>query len=213
MRTLLYLASASPRRHEILNQIGVAHEILHVPSPPGEDEPRLAEESPREYVERTALDKATRAQSWIEKQHSLSLKNEKPIAILTADTTVSLDNLVLGKPKDASEAAKMISQLSGHTHTVLSAVVLSQMKAKQFDSKQVEWKLWKALSVTKVRFCELTDDEIHAYIDTQEPFGKAGAYAIQGHAAKFIQKIEGSYSGVMGLPIFETHALLKKLNL
>lgn len=212
MQSLLYLASASPRRHELLNQIGVEHEVLHVPAPPGEDEPRLCNESPLEYVQRTALDKALRAQSWTQEQLSTKKKNEKRLAILTADTTVALNDLVLGKPQDKQDAKRILEQLSGQTHTVYTALVLSQTKLKEPSSQHSEWHQWRALSVTQVTFCQLTEDMIQQYIETKEPFGKAGAYGIQGHGAKFIQKINGSYSGVMGLPLFETNTLLTLMN-
>lgn len=203
MKSTLYLASASPRRHELLNQIEVQHEILHVPSPPGEDEPKLASENPLEYVQRTALDKAERAQLWAV-QKKLHLQNfDKQIAILTADTTVAFNTLVLGKPQDDHEAAEILRMLSGQTHTVHTALVLSCLV--EGGNK---WQQAKALSSTQVTFAKLSEETINKYIATKEPFGKAGAYGIQGAAATFIQRIEGSYSGVMGLPLFETHALL-----
>ena len=207
MKSILYLASASPRRHELLNQIGIAHEILHVPSPPGEDEPRYATESPLEYVQRTAQDKANRAQEWISQQSINVSQPGKQTIILTADTTVALGNLVLGKPKDVKHASDILQLLSGKTHTVYTAVVLSQ-SISETNSK---WSQWQSLSATQVSFAEMTEQTIEEYIATGEPFGKAGAYGIQGHAAKFISRIEGSYSGVMGLPLFETTELMKRL--
>lgn len=207
MKSILYLASASPRRHELLNQIGVAHEILHVPSPPGEDEPRYATESPLEYVQRTAQDKANRAQEWISQQSINVSQSGKQTIILTADTTVALGNLVLGKPKDVKHASDILQLLSGKTHTVYTAVVLSQ----SISETNRKWSQWQSLSATQVSFAEMTEQTIEEYIATGEPFGKAGAYGIQGHAAKFISRIEGSYSGVMGLPLFETTELMKRL--
>lgn len=206
-QSLIYLASASPRRHELLKQIGVAHEVLHVPAPPGEDEPRLANESPLEYVERTALEKALRAQAWLEQTTQLKSVTSNPCAILTADTTVCIDNRVLGKPKDQEEAEMILRELSGKTHTVFTALVLSQLDV---DGKN-KWRQSRALSETRVTFREMTRSEIHAYIATGEPFGKAGAYGIQGYAAKYISNIVDSYSGVMGLPLFETSEILKEL--
>lgn len=207
MKSILYLASASPRRHELLNQIGIAHEILHVPSPPGEDEPRYATESPLEYVQRTAQDKANRAQEWISQQSINVSQPGKQTIILTADTTVALGNLVLGKPKDVKHASDILQLLSGKTHTVYTAVVLSQ----SISETNRKWSQWQSLSATQVSFAEMTEQTIEEYIATGEPFGKAGAYGIQGHAAKFISRIEGSYSGVMGLPLFETTELMKRL--
>jgi septum formation protein len=219
MKSTLYLASASPRRHALLNQIGIKHEVLHVPSPPGEDEPKLETENPLEYVQRTALDKALRAQRWILKRHPDKFKAGDQISILTADTTVALDTLVLGKPKDDVEAAHILRLLSGQTHTVLTALVLSRTTAGTITDTHgsvraaaMNWERSTSLSITQVSFGELTDEAIDEYISTKEPFGKAGAYGIQGHAAKFIQRIEGSYSGVMGLPLYETSALIQGLN-
>jgi len=219
MKSTLYLASASPRRHALLNQIGIEHKVLHVPSPPGEDEPKLETENPLEYVQRTALDKAIRAQKWILKNYPDRFKVGEQVSILTADTTVALDTLVLGKPKDEVEAAHILRLLSGQTHTVLTALVLSRSTPDTITdthasvrAAEISWERSTVLSITKVSFCELTDETIDEYIATKEPFGKAGAYGIQGHAAKFIQRIEGSYSGVMGLPLYETSALIQKIN-
>lgn len=205
---MLYLASASPRRHELLNQMGVAHEILHVPSPPGEDEPRYVTESPLEYVQRTAKDKANRAQEWVIKQGLNVNQLDQQTSILTADTTVACGDLVIGKPNDAKHASDILRLLSGKTHTVYTALVLSQTDS---DSNH-EWRQWQSLSTTLVSFAEITQQTINEYIATGEPFGKAGAYGIQGQAAKFISRIEGSYSGVMGLPLYETFEILRKLN-
>lgn len=219
MKSTLYLASASPRRHALLNQIGINHEVLHVPSPPGEDEPKLATESPLGYVQRTALDKAIRAQQWLLQNHPAKFNAGEHVSILAADTTVALGSLVLGKPGNDVEAAQILRLLSGQTHTVLTALVLSRANSDTISvahaslrTATIKWENTTALSITQVSFCELTDDVINAYIATKEPFGKAGAYGIQGHAAKFIQRIEGSYSGVMGLPLYETSALIQKLN-
>lgn len=225
MKTKLLLASASPRRHDLLNQIGVDHEILNVPSPPGEDEPRLAHESPLQYVQRTALDKAIRAQNWWgmnqaneQADTQVGLQTKTQIAILSADTTVALGDLVLGKPKDAEDASQILRALSGKTHIVYTALVLSQFNTgtmeqqNRVSNNEVEgWSQWNALSMTHVQFCQLSEQDITEYIKTGEPFGKAGAYGIQGYAARFIERIDGSYSGVMGLPLFETAELLTKI--
>ncbi|NOL50156.1 Maf family protein [Pelistega europaea] len=190
----IYLASASPRRHELLNQIGVEHEILRVPAPPGEDEPQLAGETAADYVQRTALEKALRAQTYVQQQEMLV----RPI--LSADTCVILNGKVLGKPTDPMDASRILSQLSGHTHEVHTAVVLAHREL-----------LLKAVSITHVTMRKITMKEIAMYVESGEAEGKAGAYGIQGLAAIFIEKIEGSYSGVMGLPLYETWNLLTQL--
>ena len=191
----IYLASASPRRHEILNQMGIQHRVLIVPSPPGEDEPRLAGESPKQYVMRTASEKSDRALAWI-KHQSLPV-----LPVLTADTTVALDDIILGKPGTYEEAKSMLTQLSGHTHQVYTAVTLA------FNEQRID-----ILSTTAVRFARLDRQDIETYCKTDEPWGKAGAYGIQGKASWFIEHISGSYSGVVGLPVYETGQLLKKMN-
>jgi septum formation protein len=217
MKPLIYLASASPRRHELLKQIGVEHEVLDLPSPPGEDEPRLATESPLAYVQRTAQDKASRARQWLAHEKLITRHDTNHIAVLTADTTVAYGDLVLGKPQNKQEAADILRLLSNQTHTVYTALVLSWIRPvpgiNETNTKRegIEWHQSDALSKTLVSFGELSESAIQEYIETQEPFGKAGAYGIQGHAAKFIQRIEGSYSGVMGLPLFETTMLLNKM--
>lgn len=193
--TSIYLASASPRRHEILQQMGVPHTVLNVPAPPGEDEPRLHGESPTDYVRRTAKEKALRAVEWVAAQ------TLPPKPVLAADTTVFLGNDILGKPADAADAREMLTRLSGTTHSVHTAVVLSCASG-----------LHEAVSITKVRIKALSNAEIDAYCATGEPMGKAGSYGIQGHASLFIEHIAGSYSGVMGLPIFETGQLLGHLD-
>ncbi|MBB1594852.1 nucleoside triphosphate pyrophosphatase [Achromobacter sp. UMC46] len=188
----LYLASASPRRRELLTQIGLAHEVLRVPAPPGEDEPQHSGESAADYVRRTARDKALRGRDWMRSQAL------PPLPLLAADTTVILDGAVLGKPADRDDALRILRALSGATHEVHTAVAV--------------WagdQLLEAVSVTQVRMRELSDDEIGRYCDSGEPFGKAGAYGIQGLAGTFIAHISGSYTGVMGLPLFETSGLLR----
>ena len=193
----IYLASASPRRSELLKQINIDHAVLQVPAAPGEDEPRHSGESPLQYVERTALDKAERAVAWVKSQSEVL---DITLPILTADTTVAMDDRVLGKPVDDANAREILRSLSGKTHIVYTAVVLSHA-GKQF----------RALSTSRVRFANLSDEDISRYIESREPFGKAGAYGIQGLAAKFISNLDGSYTGVMGLPLYETAELLKKL--
>lgn len=191
----IYLASASPRRHELLNQIGVSHTVLQVPAPPGEDEPILPGEHPRDYVERTARDKALWAAAWAQTQPDWT-----PAPILTADTTVILDDTVLGKPKDATDAARILRLLSGRSHEVRTAVVL-------WHNNQ----LATAVSVSLVHFDTLSDDMIQNYCHSGEPMGKAGAYGIQGQGGMFVKHLEGSYTGVMGLPVYETARLLRSM--
>ena len=193
---MIYLASASPRRHELLQQIRIPHQVLDVPSPPGEDEPMHENESAAAYVRRTARDKALRAINWI------AARSLPPRPILSADTTVILDQAVLGKPADLAEAHSMLERLSGHTHEVHTAIVLAH-----------RGQLYEDVSITTVRMKELSQAEIEAYCQTDEPLGKAGSYGIQGAAAIFIEHISGSYTGVMGLPLFETHRLLTRAGL
>ncbi|MGE8642763.1 MAG: Maf family protein [Achromobacter sp.] len=188
----LYLASASPRRRELLTQIGLAHEVLRVPAPPGEDEPQHPGESAADYVRRTARDKALRGRDWM---HSQALPH---LPLLAADTTVILDGAVLGKPTDRDDALRILRALSGAAHEVHTAVAV-------WTGDQ----LLEAVSITQVRMRELGDEEIGRYCDSGEPFGKAGAYGIQGLAGTFISHISGSYTGVMGLPLFETANLLR----
>ena len=194
--TAIYLASASPRRSELLKQINVTHTVLDVPAAPGEDEPRHIGESPLEYVKRTAQDKAERAIAWVKSQSDVLINSQ---AILTADTTVALGDQVLGKPRDDGDARQILRSLSGTTHIVYTAIVLSHAGRR-----------YQAISTSRVSFKELSEKEITEYIESREPFGKAGAYGIQGIAAKFISNLEGSYSGVMGLPLFETAEILKQ---
>lgn len=198
---LLYLASESPRRQELLKQIGIPHAVLRLPPVEGEDEPRRDNETPLVYVQRTALEKAQRAQQWLAqgKPESEGLTDRHiNLPILTADTTVALGDLILGKPVDAQHAASILGQLSGQTHTVYTAVVL----ANRTD-------IYTELSTSLVSFKHLSQTEIAQYIETNDCFGKAGAYGIQGFAARFIRDLQGSYSGVMGLPLYETAELLR----
>ena len=198
----VYLASASPRRHELLKQIGVPHNVLVVPAPPGEDEPRLPGEKPEVYVRRTAREKAWRAKqalaagtAQVQGSSDAGLNLHAPI--LSADTTVILDNDILGKPASLEEAASMLRRLSGRMHAVHTAITLIHGDTLHED-----------VSITEVRFKPLTETEIQTYCRTEEPMGKAGAYGIQGRAGLFVENITGSYTGVMGLPVFETGRLL-----
>lgn len=198
----LYLASASPRRHEILLQMRVEHRVLHVPAPPGDDEPRLPNESPEHYVERTAREKALRGEAWLAAQEVDGTGGSGNCVgpVLAADTTVILDGEILGKPADEADARSMLTRLSGRKHEVRTAIALAFRES-----------LLEDVSVTQVRFKTLNQDEIMAYCRSGEPMGKAGAYGIQGLAALFIEHISGSYTGVMGLPVYETGRLLARI--
>lgn len=192
----IYLASASPRRHQLLKQIGVAHDVLDIPAPPGDDEPQWAGESPQDYVIRTARDKSIRALAWC-------IQGGLPARpILTADTCVILDDAVLHKPRDHDDAAAMLARLSGRTHEVRTAVVVADSTRTLSD-----------VAVTAVTFKTLNQNEIERYCASDEPMGKAGAYGIQGLGGTLIVRIEGSYTGVMGLPIYETASLLQQFGL
>ena len=196
MTSLIYLASASPRRRELLTQIGLAHTVLQVPAPPGEDEPQHVGEAAADYVKRTAREKAERGQQWMASQHLPVLP------ILAADTTVILNGEVLGKPTDRAHATDMLSRLSGTSHHVHTAVVLWH-----------DGRLYEDVSVSEVRMRTLTAADIGRYCDSGEPSGKAGAYGIQGLAGTFIAHLSGSYTGVMGLPVFETANLLRQVGI
>lgn len=194
----IYLASASPRRHEILSQLGVPHSVLRLPPVEGEDEPRLPGERPAEYVLRTARDKAQRALQYLDGEAGDTLA---PRPVLAADTTVILADEILGKPADIDEAQSMLARLSGTEHEVRTAVVLAT------PSRTLD-----AVSVTTVRFAKLSPHDIAAYCASGEPMDKAGAYGIQGLAGLFVEHISGSYSGVMGLPVYETGQLLRRIH-
>ena len=192
----IYLASQSPRRRQLLEQIGVAYDLL---LPGAEEDAEALEavcagESPADYVQRVTHAKADAAvQRWQERQLP-------PAPILCADTTVALDGCILGKPADAAEATAMLRQLSGRRHQVLTALVLHDPVSGQRQS---------ACSVSDVWFDTLDDARIAAYAATGEPFGKAGGYGIQGRAATLVARIEGSFSGIVGLPLFELAQLLR----
>ncbi len=189
--TAIYLASRSPRRHELLSQMRVIHQVLVLPAVAGDDEPRLPGEAPDTYVSRTARDKAERALVTIRKRGLAA----RPV--LSADTAVILGDRILGKPVDRADAEAMLRQLSGSRHEVRTALALAWGDSLHED-----------VSITTVEFRELTPRDIQRYCDTSEPYDKAGAYGIQGLAGMFVQRIEGSFTGVMGLPLFETARLL-----
>lgn len=193
----IYLASKSPRRRELLRQVGVDFELLSLRSDPGRgidvSEDVFKDEPALDYVERVA--RAKGAFAW----NVLHLRRMPLRPVLSADTTVSIDGHILGKPADAAEATAMLERLSGRTHQVLTSVTLHYTNIFE-----------QVTQVSDVRFAKLGRDTIRAYCATAEPYDKAGAYGIQGLAALFIEHIEGSHSGIMGLPVFETAQLLRK---
>jgi septum formation protein len=194
----LYLASQSPRRRQLLEQVGVRYELL-LPDA-HEDSEGLEEvhagEAPAHYVQRVTGLKLDAAVARLQRRGL-------PLApILCSDTTVAMGRTIYGKPADAADAARMLRELAGHTHRVLTAV------AVQAGRKRVQ-----ALSDSRVTFAPMTPAQVRAYVETGEPMGKAGAYAVQGHAAAHIARIAGSYTGIMGLPLFETAQLLRELRL
>jgi septum formation protein len=195
-KTQIYLASRSSRRRDLLKQIGVAFEVLilreHSPRGSDIDESRHPGESPDDYVQRVCRAKADSGWNRVE-QRAL-----RRFPVLGADTAVCVGEDILGKPADRTDAARMLRALSGREHRVLTALAL------KFEARTEVM-----VSQSRVRFCELTESEIAAYIDTGEATDKAGAYAIQGRAAAFVTELQGSYSGIVGLPLYETTQLLK----
>ncbi len=187
----IYLASRSPRRRELLQQLGLEHTVLLAPPAQGPDEPQLPGEAAADYVRRTAREKAWQGVELLRQQ------GLPQGLILAADTTVILNEKVLGKPLDRSDAQRILAQLSGATHEVHTALAMIDRGT-----------LLEDLSITQVRFRTLTQGDIDRYCDTGEPFDKAGAYGIQGMGGVFVEHIEGSFTGVMGLPLFETARLL-----
>ncbi len=195
----IYLASQSPRRAQLLEQIGVPFEILIADESEDAEllEKHIQGESPTQYVDRVTRAKAQAAV--VRMQH-----RQLPVrSILASDTTVAIGGTIFGKPANADHAREILTQLSGKTHRVLTAVAIAQI------SGEGPAKITLAISRSRIQFRRLKREQIDRYIASGEPFGKAGAYAIQGRAATFIQHIEGSYSGIMGLPLFETAKLLK----
>jgi len=198
MPDFIYLASQSPRRRQLLEQLGVRHELLL----PDTDEDAesleavLKNEAPTAYVQRVTGLKLDAAVARMKR------RKLPPAPILCSDTTVAMGRVIYGKPEDAKDAARMLRELSGGTHRVLTAV------AVQAGRRRLE-----ALSSSKVSFDELTPAEVRSYVASGEPMGKAGAYAVQGRVAMHISRIDGSYSGIMGLPLRETALLLKAAGL
>jgi septum formation protein len=192
----IYLASQSPRRRELLTQIGVTHELL-LPTPEEDAESLevvLVGEAPEVYVQRVTALKLVAARARL----AGATGQNRPI--LCADTTVAMDGTILGKPENAMDAQRVLRALSGQTHRVFTAIAIG-------------WgdKTAQACCESHVTFAKLSDAEIADYVASGEPMGKAGAYGVQGRAAAFIARIEGSYSGIMGLPLFETAQALREV--
>ena len=190
----LYLASQSPRRRQLLDQLGVRCELL---LPDAHEDAEALEqlrpgESPRHYVQRVTQLKLDAA------LQRLQRRGGPAAPVLCSDTTVALGRQILGKPDSAADARAMLRQLSGQTHRVLTAVAVGTTRRRD-----------QALSVSSVRFDAWTEGQIRRYVASGEPMGKAGAYAIQGRASAYIADMRGSYSGIMGLPLFETSTLLR----
>jgi len=196
MKNFVYLASQSPRRRQLLEQIGVQYELLL--ATPEEDaeslELVLPNEVPLAYVKRVTQLKLEAA---VQRMKQRGLPNAP---VLCADTTVALGRSILGKPENAADALRILKTLSGQTHRVLTAVALASGR-----------KSVSAVSISQVTFASMSLAEMKNYIATGEPMGKAGAYGVQGAAAAYISQIKGSYTGIMGLPLFETAQLLKQL--
>lgn len=193
----IYLASKSPRRRELLRQIGVNFELLmlrdQTPRGPDVTEEVQPGEHAAAYVARVTCEKAACA------RELMLARRLPPHPILAADTAVTIDGRILGKPANRTEASEMLKTLSGRTHQVLTSVVV------QHDSD-----ILQATQISDVAFCTLSQAAIDSYCATLEPYDKAGAYGIQGTAAAFIEAIAGSYTGIMGLPLFETAQLLQQ---
>lgn len=193
----IYLASKSPRRRELLRQIGVEFELLllreNTVRGPEVSEEVFDNERPLDYVARVTREK-------VECAYQTMIWRRLPMRpILTADTTVTIDDHILGKPADPAEAGDMLRKLSGRTHQVLTSVAL-----------RIDEQVWQTTQSSEVTFATLSEQNIAAYCALQEPFDKAGGYAVQGNAAAFIAHISGSYSGIMGLPLFETAQMLRQ---
>ena len=180
------LASTSPRRKQLLEQIGVDFELVNIEI----DETWDGQEPAKFHVKRMALEKARAAKS----------KIQSNLPILAADTCVVLDNIILGKAETKDDAIKMLEELSGRTHHVYTAVALIA------ETEQV------CLNINHVSFRPLSETDIQQYCETEEPLGKAGAHATQPNGASFVERLEGSYSGVMGLPLYEVAEMLKSIN-
>ena len=195
VNSFIYLASQSPRRRQLLEQLGVAYQML---LPDGDEDAEALEqvlpnEAPVVYVQRVTQLKLDAA---LRRLHRRGL----PVApVLCSDTTVAMGRVIFGKPTDPADAAAMLAQLAGRNHRVLTAVAVGLGSRRE-----------QVLNRSQVRFAPLGADEIEAYVSTGEPMGKAGGYGVQGRAAAFIAHISGSYSGIMGLPLYETAQLLRQ---
>lgn len=195
----IYLCSQSARRRELLKQISInfgmlllrndARRVVNV------DETPWPNENPVSYVQRICHSKAEAGLG------AMNHRNLPPFPVLAADTTVTIDDVILGKPRDITQATAMLKCLSGRTHQVLTAVALA-----------FEDRIEQRLSTTSVKFCRLDDERIHRYLLANDTLDKAGSCGIQGYAGAFIERIEGSYTGVMGLPLFETVELLREFH-
>lgn len=193
----IYLASASPRRHELLKQIGIRHEILKVPKSEGaDDEPILLGETPEDYVIRTAREKAKQAQCYLQAEDNLLAMHP----ILAADTCVMLNGQVIDKAHSADEVRQSLRTLSGQTHEVHTHIVIITPE-----------RILERTSLNTLAMRNLSEVEIEFYVDSGEGIGKAGGYAIQGLGAMLIKRLEGSFTGVVGLPLSDTWELLQKL--
>ncbi|MFY8014988.1 MAG: Maf family protein [Limnohabitans sp.] len=196
MKNFVYLASQSPRRRQLLEQIGVRYELL-LPTPDEDAEALeivLPGEAPLSYVKRVTQLKLEAAML------RLKTRNLPKGPVLCADTTVGLGREILGKPDNAQDALRILKKLSGNTHRVLTAVAIGEGKRRV-----------SSVSISRVTFASMTSAEMKAYVASGEPMGKAGAYGVQGLAAAHIAVIKGSYTGIMGLPLFETADLLKQI--
>ena len=196
MKNFVYLASQSPRRRQLLEQIGVRYELL-LPTPDEDAEALemvLPGEAPLSYVKRVTQLKLEAA------MQRLKTRNLPKGPVLCADTTVALGREILGKPDNAQDALRILKKLSGNTHRVLTAVAIGEGKRRVSN-----------VSISSVTFASMTSAEMKAYVASGEPMGKAGAYGVQGLAAAHIAVIKGSYTGIMGLPLFETADLLKQI--
>ncbi len=196
MPRFIYLASQSPRRSQLLTQLGIEHQLLLADAAEDAEslEVHIAGESPLDYVQRVTRLKLDAA------IQRLQARGLPAAPVLCADTTVALGNTIYAKPLDAEDAVRMLSDLAGQTHVVYTAVAIG-------TAGQCE----QACSASDVTFAAMRDAEIRAYVASGEPMGKAGAYAVQGLAAAYIARISGSYTGIMGLPLYETAQLLKRL--
>jgi len=198
--TQLILASASPRRRDLLQQIDVQFHVHVVEI----DETPHKNESPSKYVARMAESKAAAAYKNLRDEH----KKFGRLVVLAADTSVVCDQLILGKPKNKDTARKHLQELSGRKHRVLTSIAIFSA-----DENEVNPSIQSLVSESIVEFMEMTPQDIEKYLHTEEPYDKAGSYAVQGIAAQFIKHIEGSYSGIMGLPLYETAQLLRTVNI